>query len=121
MRPARARGGWREGFHAAARTEWRGSSRLTIDARRNSGDNRDIRTTERRDVMPLSREAVERLFAEQVGRDIPPDVAEAVAAVAGPIIDGLNAIDPEPLWLVEPSTVFEPRYPAERSDEDELL
>lgn len=71
--------------------------------------------------MPMSREAVERLFAEQVGREITPEIAEAVAQVVGAIVDGMNAIDPEPLWLVEPSTVLEPRYPDERSEWHEFL
>ena len=69
--------------------------------------------------MPLSKEAVEHLFAEQVGRPIDPEVAAAVAGVVGPLSDALDAVDPEPLFLVEPSTPFQASYPPERSRSDD--
>lgn len=68
--------------------------------------------------MPLTRQAVEHLFAEQIGRPIAPEVAEAVAGIVGPLKDALDAVDPEPLFLVEPSTAFQGSYPPERSQPD---
>jgi hypothetical protein len=70
--------------------------------------------------MPLSRETVERLFAEQVGRPIDPELAAAIAAMVGPLSDALQAVDPEPLFLIEPSTPFQASYPPERSRPDGL-
>lgn len=68
--------------------------------------------------MPLSKESVEKLFAEQVGRPVAPDDAEAIAALVNPLIEALNAVDPQPIFLLEPSTVFQPAYPPERSARD---
>lgn len=71
--------------------------------------------------MSLSKETVQQLFTHHVGRPIEPELAEAVAQVVGPLIEALNAIEPKPIFLVEPSTVFEPRYASERSEWYDLL
>jgi hypothetical protein len=68
--------------------------------------------------MSLTRETVEKIFAELVGRPIEPAVAEAAAAIANALNDGLNAVEPEPIFLVEPSTPFQAAYRPERREPD---
>lgn len=60
--------------------------------------------------MPLSAESMQRMFAEQVGREIEPRIAEAAVGLLSMLIDGLNTIDMAPMLLVEPSIAFEAGY-----------
>lgn len=68
--------------------------------------------------MPLRVESLHRLFEEQVGRPLDPTHAEAAAGLASMLVDGLNAIDMEPMLLVEPTLAFEAGY-RRREVEDE--
>jgi hypothetical protein len=74
--------------------------------------------TEGSNTMPLNAESLQRLFAEQVGRQLEPEIAEPAAGLAGMLIDGLNTIDMEPMLLVEPTLAFEAAY-RERTSQDE--
>lgn len=69
--------------------------------------------------MSVSKESLERLFAEQVGRPIDPADAEAAAVFVNIINGALNAVDPEPIFRVEPSIVFQPGYGPEKGGSDE--
>lgn len=60
--------------------------------------------------MPLTAESLQRMFAEQVGRPLDPQTAAAAAGLVSMLTDALNAIDPEPLFLVEPNMAFEAAY-----------
>jgi hypothetical protein len=59
----------------------------------------------------LTNEGVKQVFAEQVGREISDEVAKSIVENVASVIDDLNAIDAEPLFLVEPNIVFDPTYP----------
>ena len=60
--------------------------------------------------MPLSAQSLQHMFAEQVGREIEPSIAEAAVGLLSMLIDGLNSVDMEPMLLVEPSLAFEAGY-----------
>lgn len=61
--------------------------------------------------MTISRETITRLFEEQVGRPIEPEVAQAVVGLVEGLYEALNDVEPEPIFLVEPSLAFDAAYP----------